>query len=83
MLADWAGKRKAKWYALIPATGVLLATPCYIYAYTRERWAFAAWLLLLPGLFHYSYIGPTLGVIRTTSSSLACGPPRRPSFSWC
>jgi predicted MFS family arabinose efflux permease len=62
-LADWAGKRKAKWYALIPAAGVLLATPCYIFAYTRETWAFAAWLLLLPGLFHYSYVGPTLGVM--------------------
>jgi predicted MFS family arabinose efflux permease len=63
VLADWAGKRKAHWYAIVPAIGVLLATPCYIYAYTRETWAFAAWLLLLPGLFHYSYIGPTLGVM--------------------
>jgi predicted MFS family arabinose efflux permease len=62
-LADWAGKHKAQWYALVPAIGVLLATPFYIYAFTRDSWAFAAWLLLLPGLFHYSYIGPTLGVM--------------------
>jgi MFS family permease len=63
MLADSAGRRGAHWYALVPAIGVLLAAPLYWLAFTRDTWLLAAPLLLLPGIFHYSYIGPTLGVM--------------------
>jgi predicted MFS family arabinose efflux permease len=63
MLADTAGRRGAHWYALVPAIGVLLAAPLYALAFTRDTWFLAAGLLLLPGIFHYSYIGPTLGVM--------------------
>ncbi|MET0809251.1 MAG: MFS transporter, partial [Pseudoxanthomonas sp.] len=62
-LSDWAGKRSQSWYALLPALGLLIAAPAYIYAFTRGQWSTALWCMLVPGLFHYAYIGPTLGVM--------------------
>lgn len=63
VLADRAGKHRPQWYALVPAIGVLIAAPSYIFAFTQNTWVLSAWLLLLPAVFHYSYIGPTLGVM--------------------
>lgn len=63
VMADWAGKRHGYWYALLPAIGLLIATPTYIIAFTRDAWVMAIWWMLIPGLFHYAYIGPTLGTM--------------------
>ncbi|HRP73423.1 MAG TPA: hypothetical protein PK743_12400, partial [Luteimonas sp.] len=62
-MSDWAGRRDRSWYALLPGIGLLFATPLYIIAFTRSDWGIALLWLLLPGLFHYAYIGPTLGVM--------------------
>ncbi|RAK62552.1 MFS transporter [Phenylobacterium kunshanense] len=64
VLTDWAGKRSARWYALVPAIGLILATPIYIYAYTRDTWQIAIAVLLIPGILHYTYLGPTFGVVQ-------------------
>lgn len=64
VLTDWAGKRSVRWYALVPAIGLILATPIYILAYTRESWQLAAAILLIPGVLHYTYLGPTFGVVQ-------------------
>jgi hypothetical protein len=63
-LADWLSKRSLAAYALIPATGLLIAAPTYIFAYVQNDWRFAAALLLIPGIFHYTYLGPTFGVVQ-------------------
>ncbi|MBL8552791.1 MAG: MFS transporter [Phenylobacterium sp.] len=63
-LTDWASKRSLRWYALVPAIGLILATPIYIYAYTRESWQLAYAILLIPGVLHYTYLGPTFGVVQ-------------------
>lgn len=63
MMADWAGRRRAYWYALLPALGLLIAMPTYIIAFTRDAWMAGIWWMLIPGLFHYAYIGPTLGTM--------------------
>jgi MFS family permease len=65
-LSDWAGKRSAKWYALTPAFGLLIATPIYIVAYMENNWQTAALILLIPGIFHYTYLGPTFGVVQNS-----------------
>ncbi|MFN3513543.1 MAG: spinster family MFS transporter [Phenylobacterium sp.] len=67
-LTDFAAKRSGRWYALVPAIGLLVAAPLYILVYTRENWQLAAGLLLLPGIFHYTYLGPTFGVIQNAVS---------------
>lgn len=63
VMGDWAGKHSRYWYALLPAIGLLIATPTYIIAFTRDAWMMAIWWMLVPGLFHYAYIGPTLGTM--------------------
>lgn len=65
-LSDWAGKRSAAWYALTPAFGLLIATPIYIWAYMENNWQTAALILLIPGIFHYTYLGPTFGVVQNS-----------------
>ena len=63
-VTDWLSKRSAAWYALIPGIGLTLAVPIYILAFTRPDWRSAAFILLFPGLFQYTYLGPTFGVIQ-------------------
>src|SRR5581483_2739652 len=63
-VTDWLSKRSAAWYALVPGIGLAVALPIYILAFTRLDWRVAAWILLLPGLFQYTYLGPTFGVIQ-------------------
>ncbi|TKB45313.1 spinster family MFS transporter [Thalassotalea mangrovi] len=68
-LSDWAGKKHARWYAILPGIGLLLAAPAYMYAFTRNEWLLGVWMMLLPGIFHYAYIGPTLGVMHNTATA--------------
>ncbi len=63
-ISDWASKRDPRWYALTPAIGLAIATPIYILAYRQMDWHVAALVLLVPGIFHYTYLGPTFGVVQ-------------------
>jgi len=63
-VTDWMSKRSTTWYALVPGFGLAIALPIYILAFTRLDWHVAAWILLLPGIFQYTYLGPTFGVIQ-------------------
>lgn len=62
-LTDWAGKRDPKWYALVPAIGLAIATPIYLAAYVQNSWPVAVAILMIPGIFHYTYLGPTFAVM--------------------
>jgi MFS family permease len=62
-LTDWVGKRDGKWYALVPAIGLAIAMPLYLAVYSNPSWTIAAALMILPGVFHYTYLGPTFGVM--------------------
>jgi MFS family permease len=64
LVSDWAARRDARWYALIPAVGLAIAAPIYMFAYRQPDWKAAALILLIPGLFHYTYLGPTFGVVQ-------------------
>jgi MFS family permease len=63
-VSDWASKRNAAWYSLTPAIGLAIATPIYILAYSQTNWRAAALILLIPGIFAYTYLGPTFGVVQ-------------------
>jgi MFS family permease len=65
-VTDWLSKRSTAWYALVPGIGLATALPIYLIAYTRPDWQVAAWILLLPGIFQYTYLGPTFGVIQNS-----------------
>jgi MFS family permease len=64
LVADWAGKRTLSAYALVPAIGITIAAPVYMLAYAHNDWRWAFGLLLIPGVFHYAYLGPCFGVIQ-------------------
>ncbi len=64
VVTDRLAVRSARWYALTPALGLAIATPIYIVAYLQPSWQAAALILLIPGIFHYVYLGPTFGVVQ-------------------
>ena len=63
-ISDWAGKHGARWYALIPAIGIAIAAPIYLLAYSQPDWRTAALILQVPGIFVYTYLGPSFGVVQ-------------------
>lgn len=63
-LTDFASKRSLRWYALVPAIGLILATPIYVFAFTRESYQLAWLILLVPGILHYTYLGPSFGIVQ-------------------
>jgi len=63
-LTDRLARRSARWYALVPAIGLTVAAPIYIAGYLQPTWQISAAILLIPGIFHYTYLGPTFGVVQ-------------------
>lgn len=63
-ISDWAGRRGARWYALTPAIGIAIAAPIYLLAYRQPDWRTAGALLLVPGMFVYTYLGPSFAVVQ-------------------
>lgn len=63
-VTDALGRRHGRWYALVPAAGLLIATPFYLAALQQRDWINAVVLLAIPGFFQYVLLGPTFGVIQ-------------------
>jgi MFS family permease len=55
-LSDWAGRRGAHWYALVPAIGAALSTPFFIAAFRANTVDVATALLAICALCQYAYI---------------------------
>ena len=66
-LTDWLSRRTLRAYALVPAIGLFIAAPTYAFAYLQEDWHHAVAFMLIPGVFHYTYLGPTFGVIQNVT----------------
>ena len=60
LLADFLGKKDARFYAWTPGLGALLAAPFYILSFMQGSWPVAVGLFMLTGLFQYAYL-PVLG----------------------
>lgn len=56
LLSDWAGRRRAYWYALIPALGSALCAPFYLTAIRGDTWVTAAVFLSFGAMCQYAYI---------------------------
>ncbi|MCR5875017.1 MFS transporter [Phenylobacterium sp. J426] len=63
-LTDWASKRSVRWYALVPAIGLMVATPLYLWTFTRDTWQAGVAFWMVGGVLHYTYLGPTFGVVQ-------------------
>jgi MFS family permease len=64
LIADALAKRDARWYALVPAIGGMIAVPFYLCSLLQSDWRQATVLLALAGLFQYASLGPTFGVVQ-------------------
>ena len=64
VVTDRMSRISPRWYSLTPAIGLTIATPIYIAAYMQPAWQATALILLIPGIFHYTYLGPTFGVVQ-------------------
>ena len=69
VIADYLGRRGPRWYALVPAVGLAIATPLYMLAFLQHSWQATALVLAIPGFFHYTYLGPTFGVVQNVVDS--------------
>jgi MFS family permease len=63
-VADALAKRNARWYALVPAIGGVIALPFYGLSLLQADWRQAAALLSVAGFFQYASLGPTFGVVQ-------------------
>lgn len=63
-VTDWLAKRSTVWYALTPAIGLAIALPIYLFAYVQPHWQASFVILLVPGIFHFTYLAPTFGVVQ-------------------
>jgi predicted MFS family arabinose efflux permease len=63
-IADFLGRRSARWYALVPALALIVCLPLYVGAFLQADWRSTAVLLGVAGFFQYISFGPTFGVIQ-------------------
>lgn len=63
-VADALARRDARWYALVPAIGTMIAVPLFLLAMLQTNWMVATGLFSLAGFFEYASLGPTFGVIQ-------------------
>jgi MFS family permease len=63
-LGDWAGRRGAHWYALIPALGATLSAPLYIAAFRANTVDIATVFLALSAVCAYAYIPAAAAIVQ-------------------
>lgn len=69
-LSDRLGARRdARFYALVPGIGLLIAFPLALAVYHAPSWPTAAALLLFPGMFAGTYMASTFAVVQNASPS--------------
>jgi predicted MFS family arabinose efflux permease len=63
-LTDRLARYNPRWYALLPAAGLLVTTPLYLLALLQPQWRAAAWVLSAAGFFQYLALAPSFGTIQ-------------------
>lgn len=63
LMTDWAGRKDRRWYVWIPAIGLILSVPLYVAAYLQTDLFWVIVLLIVPGILHFFYLGPTYAVM--------------------
>jgi len=63
-LSDRISRRDRRWYAWVPALGLLATAPLYALALSQPTWHSTAVALLLPGLSSLVFVAPTLATVQ-------------------
>jgi len=66
---DFIARRSIRWYALVPAIGVLLTAPIYFYAYMAAPPLVAMMCMLVGGIFLFFHSVPTLVAMQNLVAS--------------
>lgn len=64
-LADWLGRRDARWRLGVPALGVLISAPAAFVAFTSPSLTVAVICLMLTYLFGLAYYAPTFACLQS------------------
>ena len=59
-LSQSLGKRDARWYLLVPAIAMALATPVLVLAYLQNDWRQMIGLYMIPSLLQTTYLAPAI-----------------------
>jgi MFS family permease len=65
-LVDWAGKRSAKVYALLPAFAFALSLPFFLATLVAHTWQGALAFLTVPLLLTNTFLAPALAVVQNS-----------------
>jgi predicted MFS family arabinose efflux permease len=61
-IIDRMVKRSARWYLLVPAIALGIASPMFILAFQQSSWWACAVLLIIPNMLQYNFLAPTFAV---------------------
>ncbi|MBX3485606.1 MFS transporter [Phenylobacterium sp.] len=64
-LGDLLGRRRAAWYAWLPAVEILVTVPFYFFAYSAPTFEVALLFLIIPSLLTNAFTGPIFGTIQS------------------
>ena len=59
LLSDWAGRRNLKWYAWLPAIGLLVSWPFYLLALTQSSLTATVVLMIIGSVTFYAFLPTT------------------------
>jgi predicted MFS family arabinose efflux permease len=66
---DWLARRDERWRCWIPAIGVSIATVLYVAAFQQSQALAAAALILVGGIFLFTFYMPSIGMIQSMASA--------------
>jgi predicted MFS family arabinose efflux permease len=66
LLVDWAARFDRRWTMWIPAIGVALSAPMYVWAYAQETWLGLSVIMFFASIINSTYLAPCFAALHST-----------------
>lgn len=63
LMADWLGRRDARWYLWAPAMCLVITPLMYVATFVQDDWVIAVGLLMIPSFFQNAHLGTSFGTV--------------------